>query len=139
MGSQRWLLVEYCYKSLIFSQQILIDFQMQLKRIYIAQDHMLTFKHVFNSKNLTGYFGLYHGKPFLLPLISNKLLSGCVMVRELGINELFLYLSKFSSKCKCVYVCRECSPREEKRMLSKNAHTSIYIYIHYTLYLDDLT
>ena len=94
---------------------------------------MLTFKHAFNNKNSTSYLGLCHRKPFLLPLISNKLLSGCAMVWELGINELFPCLPKFNPKCKCVCVCRECSPREEKRMLSK-MHTHLYIYIYYTLH-----
>ena len=93
---------------------------------------MLTFKHAFNSKNSSSYLGSCHGKPFFLPLISNKLLSECVMVREWGINEFFSCFPKFSSKCKCVCGCRECSPREEKRLLSK-MHTHLYIY--YTLHI----
>ena len=95
---------------------------------------MLTFKHTFNSKNLSDYLGSCHGKPFFLPLISNKLLSGCVMVREWGINELFPCLPKFSPKCKCVCVCQECSPKRRKKSALQNAHTSIYIYIYYTLH-----
>ena len=65
---------------------------------------MLTFKHAFNSKNSTGYLESCHRKPFLLPLISNKLLFGCVMVREREINELFPCLPKFSPKVQvCVF------------------------------------
>ena len=66
---------------------------------------MLTFKHAFNSKNSSGYLGSCHEKPFLLPLISNKLFSGCVMVQEWVINELFPCLPKFSPKwsvCVCL-------------------------------------
>ena len=98
---------------------------------------MLTFKHAFNSKNSSGYLGSCHGKPFFLPLISNKLLSECVMVREWGINELFPCLPKFSPKWS-VCVCLPGVLSKEKKWCSskKCNHISlyIYIYIYYTLH-----
>ena len=93
---------------------------------------MLTFKHAFNSKNSTGYLGSYFEKPFLLPLISNKFLFGCVMVREWGINELFPCLPKFSLKWS-VWVCLPGVLSKEKKGCSpKKMQTHLYIY--YTLH-----
>ena len=96
---------------------------------------MLTFKHAFNSKNSICYLGSCFGKPFLLPLISNNLLSRCMMVREWGINELLPCLPKFSPKwgvCVCVFV-GSALQREEKRVVPQ-MHTHLYIYIYYTLH-----
>ena len=97
---------------------------------------MLTFKHEFNSKNSTDYLGSYFGKPFLLPLISNNLLSECVMVREWGINELFPCLLKFSPKWS-VWVCLPGVLSKEKKIgcfSKKCKHISLYIYIYYILH-----
>ena len=91
---------------------------------------MLTFKHAFNSKNSTGYLESCHGKPFLLPLISNKLLSECVMVREREINELFPYLPKFSPKVQaCVFAGSVLQKKKKDALQKKCKHISLYIYI----------
>ena len=99
---------------------------------------MLTIKHPFNSKIQSVTLVRALGSHFCSPLISNNLLSGCVMVREWGINELFPCLLKFSPKWS-VWVCLLGVLSKEKKIgcsSKKCKHISlyIYIYIYYTLY-----
>ena len=95
---------------------------------------MLTFKHALNDKNelvtliyaMESHFFL-HWYP--------KSCSKSMMVRELGFNELFPFLSKNSVQvCACVqYVPSKKKKRETFQYIS------IYIYItYYTHYLDHL-
>ena len=85
---------------------------------------MLTFKHVFNSKKRIGYLGLCHGKSFLPPLISNKLLE----VRDGTRIRDQPALPLPSQNSVQVQVCMRTVLSKRRKEESPNAHISQYIY-----------